>query len=180
MDNNDIVLLYQGQVKLDIQIGDRIFTIDNHNSGTSYLRKCVAMMLAGQKIQDYHRPKYINLQYAIPPEEEGDPIEWRPFLKNRIQLSGKRYDRVGSGDSQQWYAQFSCTISSSSLIEYIDESCTYLFRFVLESDYDENNLEESYHAMAYTPTSVPIIMKITPGTQATLTWTMRIIDAPEV
>lgn len=173
---NNTNILYEGQVSLQIKIGNKLITIEDHNEGTYYLKKVFAMTMCGETIGAQHTPQYIDLMFCDP---SAKVIEWKSILKQQLPLTGKFYSPAVDNEAVNPDASFTATLSSTNLTMTMDEvaSNKYSLRIDLVTGFDENGLQ---HRLATLPIAVSKLEKLSSGMQAIITWVMRLLNTTEV
>lgn len=159
MANNNIYIGYKGIVDVSIRFKDKIFSLSNHNSGTEYLQESFARVLTGNYDKLRDTPQLLDLEYSI---DGGNT--WLTYLKSTIDITTKKV--VNNA------AVFNATIASSDLSEIIEEDSSYKYRFSINT-----NLLDSGNTMSFATINVEpeLLSKIVPGSQAIVTWTMKMI-----
>lgn len=173
---NNTDIIYNGQVNLQIKIGDKLINLDEHNEGTYYLKKVFAMAMCGVSIGSQHIPQYIDLMFSDP---TATVVEWKSALKQQLSLTSKTYSPTTDNDSVNPSASFTATLASSNLTMTIDEMSAnnYSLRIDLITGFDSKGAQ---HTLATLPIAISKLEKLSSGMQAVITWTMRLLNTTEV
>ena len=170
MDNKaSTELAYRGFIEIKLNYKGKQISVLRHNEGTEYLKRTFAQVLTGNYNASQHLPQKLDLEYK---NASGN---WISYLTNKADLTAKRPYRYG----EQWYASFTAIISSSNLLDIIEEDSTDVFRFALTT----NNLslyDNSSEVFAYVDIEPAILSKIVPGASAMITWNMQILNQEEI
>ena len=174
---NEIVLSYSGDVSIDLTIQGKTFNIQAHNAGTHYLMKCFAKMLTGNhKTDGTEEPKFLELQCLdmnnFPDGYQVQDSDWKSYLKAIIPLQRPQYLPQEDNSYESPYASFMAVITADNLLQTVEFDAKKLYRFLLTTAYDEaTGLHNQLASLMVDQTT---LMKITPGTEATVNWIMRV------
>ena len=175
---NTTNLGYKGIVKFKLKIGGKIFNLTSFNNGTDYLKKSFCKFLTGNYGGNPDTPQLLDLR-----KFDTDANKWITCLNQEIVLTGKTYLQTTDealGINNNWVARFTAAIPFASLIEKILDSDTHQYRFYLYGSFDESDISERYHDLAYVNVTAESLSQITEGTQALLEWSMQLLNYDEV
>ena len=175
---NNINFGYKGVVRLNLKINNKIISITSSNNGTDYLKKAFCKFLSGNYGGSADVPQMLDLRRL-------DTVNniWRTCLNQEIVLSGKTYLRTTDaelGVTDNWVARFTAAVPYAALISPIDSSDDGQYRFYLYGAFDDNDINERYHDLAYIDIDTTSLSRISPGTQALIEWSMQILNVNEI
>jgi len=172
-DINTLSFGYVGHVELSISVNGKVFKLNKHNAAEPYLKRVFAKMLIGLYNDSCDRPESIMLKC----KEEGSEV-WKNYLTSSLPVSGS--ELTNPNNSGQWTATFTAVIPYASLIAPVDESTGSLFKLYLRGGLDTSKYNnEDYHELASIALEPADLAAITPGTQAIVKWSMRLVDVEE-
>lgn len=169
--NNNSMLSYSGKVNIKFNIGNKIISIDSHNTGTEDLFISLANYLAGNTIKDsnlYLIPSVIDIRYS---SSEGTISSSETFLKQEYSIPITRVDisNTNSNNTSHTSVLYETTITYNYLRDSYNANNKYYICLYSNLDKDGNRKR-----LAYLDFSGDYIELIQPGTQAILTWTLEI------
>lgn len=168
MENNNLTTIaYRGNVELDLVIGGKRYKIESHNHGTPALKRAFVRFITGQANRTEDLPQYLDLRYL--PEGE---TTWVGCLTTKIPLSSKNWDYDSNPRVDNYVAKFTGNISHDILSKDITDQDTGTYRLFLYSI----NSELVYTDLAYLDVRAEDLSRISPGTQAIITWSMQLVD----
>ena len=175
---NTTNLNYKGIVKLDLKIGDKIISFKTFNNGTDYLKKAFCKFLSGNYGGNADIPQMLDLK-----KFDSESQTFKTYLNQEIILTGKTY--LYTSDSQlginnNWVARFTAALPYNALLEPIQDTDTNEYRLYLYGSYDETDINERYHDLAYIKVTAEALSRITEGTQALIEWSMQLLNPDEI
>lgn len=170
-------MVYSGNVYTTIKIGNKIIELNNHNSGTVFLKKLFTKLITGNFEGAQDTPSFLDLRWYDNATET-----WLPALSSQIPLTSKTY--AWNSDKNNWVAEFNAVIDHSNLIEDIESNSSKEYRLFLQSGYDPlGGIDplniEYYHDIASLDVLANDLSKIVPGTQAIISWQMQLLNEGE-
>lgn len=181
--SNKTRLTYRGDVAVRLKIGSKVIDVKGYNSGTAYLKKSICKFLSGNYGGAPDIPQMIDLRKKDSSMPDV-PASWKTCLNQEIILTGKTFlieDNNDLGINNNWVARFTAAIPRAALIDAISaDDVTNSYRLYLYGSFDELNISERYHDLAYIDISAESLSRITPGTQALIEWSMQILNYGEV
>lgn len=169
--NNNSMLSYSGKVNIKFNIGNKIISIDKHNTGTDDLFISLANYLAGNVNKNPSLgliPSVIDIRYS---NSKGTIGSSETFLKQEYSIPITRVDisNTNSNNTPHTSVLYEATITYNYLRDSYDASNKYYICLYSNLDKDGNRKR-----LAYLDFSGDYIELIQPGTQAILTWTLEI------
>lgn len=158
--NIDTNLNYKGSVNLSLNINGTKVIINKHNSGLPDLFRIISKALAGYDTSK-EKPSYIDLRYSTSVE----PDVFNTCLTSKQSISQLNF----SLNNGSWVTKASSTIPYSSLIVApISNLSAREFRvYLMTKDVD----------IAYIEVDSQDLLKLVPGTQALVEWTLKISNS---
>lgn len=177
---NETSLGYKGIVQIKLRIKDKIVDLTIKNNGTDYFKKAFCKFLTGNYGGSSDIPQMLDLRRKV---EEASVEKWTTCLNQEIILSGKTYlltTDSSLGINNNWVARFNAAIPYSALLDPISDDDTGEYRFYLYGSFDNKDVEERYHDLAYIDIDAQSLSNITEGTQALLEWSMQLLNVDEI
>lgn len=163
-------LQYKGKVNLKVKFGGQVYEVANYNSGLMWLQFAFCKLMVGDTIDDSLHPQYLDLRIL----DDGD---WKTYLQNTIQLSGKTINPEMINGERVYTATLTAVLSSASLQGDIVSGDTHEYRLYLYSLSSSGTKND----FAYIDISPEVLARISPGVQALVEWTMQLLlDEAEV
>lgn len=173
-------ITYKGTVSVKLQIGNKVVAIQSKNTGTDYLKQAICKFLSGNYGGNPDIPQRIELRKRV--EVAGGGERWSNILNEEIFLSGKTFLKTTDellGIHDNWVARFTAAIPHSALMEAVLPGDNDNYRLYLVGAFDDSNIQERYHDLAYIAVDAADVARITSGTQALVEWSMQILQAQE-
>lgn len=173
-------LLYVGNVKFKIKIGDKIVEVSNHNKGLPALQRAFCNFLTGNDITKEDVPQFMDLRYS--PVGTDNFSKSNTLLLNKLPLTGRsweegKYIYSDSSEESTYVAKLTAVLSSNSLIRKISNGEPYDFRIYLISGSNGtvNDVPSGYFDLAYLNISSEALSMIGPGSQAIIEWSLQLL-----
>lgn len=166
--SNKTIVKYKGYVQLKIKINDKVITVKDHNNGLPYLQKVFCNFLIGNLITIEDIPECLDVR-----RQENGSSPWVSYLLSKIHLTSKSWNIETEGGVDNYIATFTAVIPSTSLIQPISKSDTGNFRLYLQTG--ALSPTTGYNDLAYLDISAEELSKISPGTQAIIEWSMKLL-----
>lgn len=168
--NNNSMLSYSGKVNIKFNIGNKIISIDSHNTGTEDLFISLANYLVGNTIKNSNLcliPSVIDIRYS---SQEGSINDSETFLRQEYSIPITRVD-IGktNDDTPHTSVLYEATITYNYLRDSYNANNKYYICLYSNLDKDGDRKR-----LAYLDFSGDYISLIQPGTQAILTWELEI------
>ena len=167
-DGNITSMLYQGDIDMSLLINGQLYNLIHHNNGSVYLKYLFAKLLVDGRIEDWEKPGFITIVKVEP--ESG--IE-SPFIDKDIAISGEQLVDISNGYPTA--ATLTAYITYDDLREPVDatEIADFYIYLLTEPNPNNRNIKQQLAKFKVTATTLSYI---TPGTTATLNWTLKIIN----
>lgn len=175
---NKTRVMYKGTATIKLVLGDKVVLLKNKNSGTDYLKKSICKMLSGNYGGDADIPQKIDLR-----KYDSSSDSWVTYLNQEIELTGKTFLYIENDPElkidHNWVARFNAAIPYSAFLDPVSDRDESLYRLYLYGSFDETDITERYHDLAYIPISAYSLSQVTEGTQMLIEWNMQILNYGE-
>lgn len=136
-----------------------------------WLQYAFCKLVIGDYPEDYLHPQYLDLRYKV----SDSPEVWESFLQSPIVLSGKNIIETPLDNGLWDYsAVLTAVLAATSFSGTILPQDTRSFRLYLYS----GSVSQS-HDFAYIDISPQVLSRVTPGVQALVEWTMKLLLTSE-
>lgn len=166
-------VLYRGKVDISLKIGDKTIRMSSHNNGLPYLQRAFCNFIVGNMITIEDIPEFLDLRKQIVANGA-----WQTCLLSRVHLSGKSWsENTTSQGTNECIATFTGVLAYMNLKEAIPRGDTSSYRLYLYS----GSLSDTtgYDDMAYLDITADELSRISPGTQAIVEWSMKLLIGEE-